>query len=187
MLPYKGNRDGMIKPYWKDSIRKYLENTYWTQSSSVWEADDLLAMACTQQGACIVSIDKDLLQVPGKHYNINTKEYKVVDQFQGDLSLCRQLLVGDSTDNIPGLPGVGNKTADKMLAGCAEFSDMWDVVCSAYKERWDEGLHGLTPRKALKEVGDLVYICRSPEDSFSRYVKERLEQGLRNYAKASGL
>ena len=71
------------------------------------EADDLVAIwarECMEvdQDYTIVGIDKDLLQIPGAHYNFVKKTHKTVDADEGNLNLMLQCLIGDSADNIPG-------------------------------------------------------------------------------------
>jgi len=73
------------------------------------EADDGLAIAqgyFQEQGieSIIVTEDKDLLQVPGWHYNPNKndKPFKISEE-QGHFLLWKQVITGDKTDNIPGV------------------------------------------------------------------------------------
>lgn len=94
------------------------------------EADDVLAAAAAQWGGnvervLIVSSDKDFFQLVDEKVRVvrpsktmeeldeNGVEMKTgvrPDQFVGWLAL-----VGDSSDNIPGVPGVGPKTAARLL------------------------------------------------------------------------
>ena len=48
---------------------------------------------------------------------------------------CRRYCKGNRTDNIPGLVGVGPKTAEKILGDSETLSDMWDKVIGAYEKR----------------------------------------------------
>ena len=84
------------------------------------EADDLVAIWAyeareLEKPYFIVGIDKDLLQIPGNHYNFNKKIHRFVDDDEADLNLNLQCLIGDSTDNIPGIKGVGPVKAKKIL------------------------------------------------------------------------
>ena len=94
-----------------------------------YEADDLIAtyarMALEAGGTCtIVSSDKDLMQLirPGVEMMDPIKKIKlgpeaVMEKFgvTPDKVIDVQALAGDSTDNVPGVPGIGVKTAAQLL------------------------------------------------------------------------
>lgn len=81
------------------------------------EADDALAIAnkyLTDRGIhnVIVTFDKDLMQVPGLHYNpYKSDSVFEVDGLQGFKNLWRQVITGDITDNIPGVSHAIKETA----------------------------------------------------------------------------
>jgi DNA polymerase-1 len=96
------------------------------------EADDLiaaLAQRAVQQGfdVFIVSKDKDLMQLVGPHIKMlapesgGTLELMGADDVRVKMGIPPEkivdylALVGDASDNIPGVPGVGPKTALKIL------------------------------------------------------------------------
>ncbi len=110
-----------------------------------YEADDIL-VTLARQGACagmnvvIVTHDKDLMQVVNSHITVlnphgeltlydavKVKEKYGVrpDQITDFLGLA-----GDSVDNIPGVPGVGTKTAAALLA---EFDTLEGVLSNVDK------------------------------------------------------
>ncbi len=94
-----------------------------------YEADDLIAtyarMAVEAGGTCtIVSSDKDLMQLirPGVEMLDPIKKVKlgpeaVMEKFgvTPDKVVDVQALAGDSTDNVPGAPGIGVKTAAQLI------------------------------------------------------------------------
>jgi len=94
-----------------------------------YEADDLIAtyarMAVEAGGTCtIVSSDKDLMQLvrPGVELMDPIKKIKlgpeaVFEKFgvTPDKVVDVQALAGDSTDNVPGAPGIGIKTAAQLI------------------------------------------------------------------------
>src|ERR1700756_850868 len=94
-----------------------------------YEADDLIAtyarMAIEAGGTCtIVSSDKDLMQLirPGVEMMDPIKKIKlgpeaVMEKFgvTPDKVVDVQALAGDSTDNVPGAPGIGVKTAAQLI------------------------------------------------------------------------
>jgi DNA polymerase-1 len=107
-----------------------------------WEADDLIASyarAVTEAGgrATIVSSDKDLMQLirPGVDMTDPMKQRaiglaEVVEKFGvGPEKLIDvQALMGDSVDNVPGVPGIGPKTAALLIQ---EFGDLESVLAAA--------------------------------------------------------
>jgi hypothetical protein len=116
--PYKGNRDGRELPKYYKEIKQYLLDDWEFISFKGLEADDLLGIyqnKLVDYNTIIFTIDKDLKQIEGNHYNFRTKQFSSVSEEQGNQMLYKQLLTGDSTDNIKFLAGVGDKTADKIL------------------------------------------------------------------------
>lgn len=118
------------------------------------EADDLIASACrvlVAQGCkvVVVSGDKDLLQLVStdvvmwdpmndrlwdeaaifKKYGVTTAQ--LLDYFS---------LTGDSADNIPGIPGVGPKTARKLISEHSSLDGLYEVVEGLKKSKMKERL-----------------------------------------------
>ena len=103
----------------------------------------------------VASIDKDMLQIPCRHFNFNRREWKEVSEFDGMLLFYTQILTGDAADNIIGLFRVGAVKAAKMLAGCKTEDQMWDVVLKAYdgdEERVIENARLLWLRRKEEEL-----------------------------------
>src|SRR5215217_4006044 len=100
-----------------------------------FEADDIIAtyarLACEAQAtATIVSSDKDLMQLVNdcvtmydtmKDKRIGRAE--VIEKFgvPPEKVIEVQALIGDSSDNVPGVPGIGVKTAAQLIG---EFGDL---------------------------------------------------------------
>jgi DNA polymerase I len=94
-----------------------------------WEADDLIAAyakAAREAGgeAVIVSSDKDLMQLigpgvsmldPMKNLPIGLAEVEAKFGVTPDKVIEVQALIGDSTDNVPGVPGIGPKGAAQLI------------------------------------------------------------------------
>ncbi len=94
-----------------------------------WEADDLIAAyakAVKEQGgeAIIVSSDKDLMQLlgprvtmldPMKNTPIGLAEVEQKFGVTPDKVIEVQALIGDSVDNVPGVPGIGPKGAAQLI------------------------------------------------------------------------
>lgn len=174
--PYKGNRDKTHKPVHYNAIREYLCSHHNGVIVYGIEADDALAydqcsinefdkygclpgMEHETPESIIATIDKDLDQIPGWHYNWNKKEKYWINEHQGLYNFYYQMLVGDSVDNIIGVYGCGPKTAEKLLAGCTTEQDMFKVVWREY-----EGEYESEAETVIQEMADLLYIRKHPDD-----------------------
>lgn len=106
------------------------------------EADDVigtLARQASEQGrpTLISTGDKDMAQLVDEHVTlINTMTNTVLDR-QGvtekfgigpELIIDYLALMGDKVDNIPGLPGVGEKTATALLQGLGSIADIYQQL-----------------------------------------------------------
>ena len=130
---YKGNRDKQRRPLHYHDLQKYLVNVWGAVFTEGEEADDALGQA-QSSNSVLCSIDKDLKQIHGAHYNFVTKQSMDVPIEAARYLFYKQCLMGDSTDNIIGLPKVGDKTADKILKA-VPASKWWDTVIQEYRTR----------------------------------------------------
>ncbi len=130
-----------------------------------YEADDLIAtyarMALEAGGTCtIVSSDKDLMQLirPGVEMMDPIKQRKmgpeaVMEKFgvTPDKVVDVQALAGDSTDNVPGAPGIGVKTAAQLLN---EFGDLETLLKSTANIKQPKR------RESLEQNAELIRISK---------------------------
>lgn len=159
--PYKGNRDRTHRPTYEQEIRQFIKSTWDTYEAENEEADDLLGIAQTHYGpedSVIISLDKDLDQIPGLKYNFMHDVRYNVSEEEAMYNFYQQLLTGDSTDNIPGLPGIGPGKAKKALHGLESEDALLNECCRMYqvhsgKEDW---------QTYMKEQGQLLWIRREP-------------------------
>ena len=83
------------------------------------EADDLLGIMLTNgrvKNPILCSIDKDMLGIAGWHYNWNKDAWSTyVSQEEADYNWLVQLLMGDSTDGIKGMEGIGEVKAKALI------------------------------------------------------------------------
>jgi 5'-3' exonuclease len=133
-FPYKGNRKTTEKPIHLPVAREHLINKYKATVSEGEEADDLIAIAATKYGpeTIVASVDKDMLQIPCKHFNFTKGEWHDVTEFEGTKFFYTQILTGDRADNIMGLYKVGPVKANKILQDCDTEEELWDAVIKAY-------------------------------------------------------
>ena len=129
---YKANRTDTpedLAPQF-EYIRKSVEAFNVTSAEMLnYEADDLIATYTEQilkKGAkvTIISGDKDLMQLlkpgvrlydPMKSKVLGTKEVKEKFGVEPNKVIDVQALAGDSSDNVPGVPGIGIKTAAELI------------------------------------------------------------------------
>jgi DNA polymerase-1 len=166
--PYKGNRDRSRKPVHAPALKEYVRRTYTTVVSDGQEADDDMATAHfamfvqDPDSTVISTIDKDLNMIPGLHYNFVTKESYYVEPYEGLLNFYRQCLTGDTTDNIPGIRGIGPVKALKLVPDGTPPAVALETVRGAYREAYPENADA-----ALLEIGQLLWIRREPDEWWS--------------------
>lgn len=133
---YKNNRDDKRKPTGYNELRRWLLEDLKAHRIAQLEADDLLGIKATEphkDHRILVSIDKDFRGVPCNFYNFNKPEEGVleVSPEEAERFHAIQTLAGDATDGYSGCPGVGPKTAEKILAGLSG-RDRWPAIVAAY-------------------------------------------------------
>ena len=162
--PYKGKRqksDKILLP----SLLKYLEVEHGGVRVDGLEADDLVSFFKAQdpENSIICSPDKDvLLQNAGTHYNYGKDEFYTISKDDAQHFLWKQVLMGDTTDNIEGIPGIGPKKADDILN--ASNDNYYAKVLSKYVEKFGDvdGVH------RFAETFDLVYVLKQSDDMIKR-------------------
>ena len=135
------------------------------------EADDLLgtiSKRCEKQGmdVAIISGDRDLLQLATEKIKIRipkTKQGKteVEDYYANDVKARYEVtpkefidlkaLMGDSSDNIPGVPSIGEKTATKIIVEYGSIENAYEHVCELKPPR---------AAKALEEHYDMAQMSK---------------------------
>jgi 5'-3' exonuclease len=115
---YKAQRPDARPKHWQ-AVREFLVTQHKAIVCDGFEADDQLGIDQdkTYKSTVICSIDKDLLQIPGRHYNFVKKVFQEVTHDEGIKFLYIQSLVGDRSDNIFGVQGIGPVKAAKALDG----------------------------------------------------------------------
>lgn len=172
---YKSSRKKQDKPQHYQAVRDYLNKHYRTETIKGYEADDALGIYHTANPSetVVCSIDKDLLQVPGKHYNIVHQTHFVIDELTGARNLFQQILSGDPSDDIPGCPKIGKIGAIKILKDCSDIKGMYDVTKARYR---DCGYgNGIEDRlEFMLEQANLCFIFRETGITFSKWIEKYL-------------
>lgn len=162
---YKMNRKAP-RPVHYDALREFLMKDWSAKMVSCIEADDAIGIDSNRDDCVIVSIDKDLLQLPGLHYNFVKQEFKTVTKEEGIRFFYQQCLTGDTADNVKGIAGIGPKKAEKILAlaeiTCNEDPEQcwFDQVRKEYDNDYEFYINGAC-----------LWILRSPypEGSFKSH------------------
>src|ERR1700734_2778211 len=132
-----------------------------------YEADDLIATyarQATERGAdvLIVSADKDLMQLvepgvamfdpaSGDREERRIGPAEVVEYFGlgPDKGVDIQALAGDSTDNVPGAPGIGVKTAAQLIL---EYGDLETLLARAGEIKQPKRREALTDPQNVERI-----------------------------------
>ncbi len=140
---YKANRSAMPEdlvpqiPVIKEVVRAFNMPALEQQG---YEADDIIATLAHQFAAAgmqvtVVTGDKDLMQVVSERVRLlDTMKDKVFGPAEVAERFCSpqqvieiQALAGDSSDNVPGVPGIGEKTARQLIE---QFGDVETLLAS---------------------------------------------------------
>lgn len=141
VAPYKGNRGE--KPDWVQGwepfIKEYYQRKHGFIQAYLMEADDIVSWAAEQFPDTVVcSPDKDLKQVKGVLFDYKKDETFLISQEEATFNLYLQILTGDTTDNIKGLPGLGEVKAKKLLEGLTHEVDLATAVHGAFTKYYGE-------------------------------------------------
>ncbi len=166
---YKAHRDAIPAylvpqlPY----VRKVLQAlNIPALEASGFEADDVIATLARRYAAegmlvTVVTGDKDLLQIVGDGINLldtmkalRSGHQEVLDRFGVPPELVPDVLglAGDSSDNIPGVPGIGEKTAAGLVRrfGSLEGVLKWKSLVNGKKRR--ESLYAHADQARLSKI-----------------------------------
>ena len=141
-----------------------------------YEADDVLGTLAkryaTDNGleAYVVTGDKDMLQLVDEHIKVFTLRKGIKDTVIFDLKLMQKelgltpqefieykALKGDSSDNIPGVPGIGDKTATILIQKYSDLEGLYEALDQDPSKHPD-----IKPkvRSNLTEFKDQAYLSR---------------------------
>ncbi len=169
---YKANREVLGKPKYYRDIRRYLIDNWKAYVVEGIEADDAMGVAqmtSAPEKSVIVSQDKDMGQIPGEHYNWVTGVFTTVTPQQGMRFFYEQLLSGDSTDNIPGISGVGPAKAKAALEGAKTPRELAEIARAMYAESTlghpaNGEMELRSGDKVMDIMARLIWIWRKPND-----------------------
>lgn len=168
---YKLNRKSTRKPLVWKPLRGWAHENHQVSERTGLEGDDCLGILATKlwpgTNRIIVSIDKDFKTIPCTYYNLKSRETKEISAAEADYWFITQTLTGDTTDGYPGCPGVGPKSAEKVLEPCwskdrktFDLVMAWGLVLQEYKKK------GLGEGVALQQAR-MARILRASDYDFS--------------------
>jgi ribonuclease HI len=166
---YKSNRDAMPEdlilqiPYIKQIVSAL--NIHALEADG-FEADDVIATLAQRYAAegievSVVTGDKDLMQVVGDRISLldtmkdkRSGPQEVFDRFGVPPELVQDVLglSGDTSDNIPGVPGIGEKTAAELVQRFGSLENVleWKSLVNGKKRR--ENLHLFADQARLSKT-----------------------------------
>jgi hypothetical protein len=142
---YKANRKDIRRPKHLKVSKDYLRKKHQAVSrDGELEADDLLSIRMVYWQSkgytpICISIDKDLKQRAGWHWDFVKKQLVYVDELSGYRSFYRQLLMGDTTDGIIGIKGIGPKGAEKLIDHLLSPYEMYKVCLKKWMDHMPPG------------------------------------------------
>lgn len=176
---YKANRKTKEKPKWLDACREHMV-VYWGASvTEGYEADDAIGLAANEH-TIICSNDKDFLQIPGRHYNPVTNINKEIDDDTAQRNFWSLMLIGDTSDNVRGVDGIGVKHAARILDEL-DVSEMYERVLDLYDddERFITNYYLLRILRSEDELAAVhQYLTDRSHRALERMAQDAQELGL---------
>jgi 5'-3' exonuclease len=140
---YKANRKHNNKPEYYHELSEYVTSVYNAISATGEEVDDVVArdwLGLNDGGhdVCIVSIDKDYLQLPALIYNYNQhrRGFTQVTPEQARRNFWTQMITGDAADNVNYLKGKGKVYAKRLLNDATNSYSHMRRVYSLFVEEY---------------------------------------------------
>lgn len=134
---YKAKRKASSLKFLK-TLKSYLIEEYKAISINNIEADDLVAFTANELSEKRIkyitcSPDKDVIkQVIGPYFNYKKFEKGIIVKEDAYKFLMKQTLMGDSVDNIIGIPGIGDSKSDNIINECSNLNEIHTKVINEY-------------------------------------------------------
>ena len=172
--PYKGNRKNPKPFHFYNILAHMLANYDTVVSEGGYEADDMLCITqvSRKDDTIICSRDKDLRICPGWHFSwecgkqgaiwpVKTDRIGWLEPKGGDVLgyglsfFYYQMLVGDTADHIPGLPGYGKVKSFALLKDLKTEEELFTTVRDLYKE-----VKGEESKEYFLEMANLLWMTQ---------------------------
>jgi hypothetical protein len=168
---YKLNRAGKPRPTHLQAVRELLVTQCKAEIVNDKEVDDWCGIEQTANNeagehSVIVSLDKDLDQIPGWHYNFVTGRYYLVSPLDALRTFYKQVITGDASDHVPAFDGKFRNSLPqfvaKMLAPIdtmVDEEDMYHHCWTIFQEQDPED-----PYEKLHRNAKILYVQRKEGD-----------------------
>lgn len=141
---YKSNRKNQERPKYLEDVREFLAADWKAKIINGWETDDQLGIE-QDSTSTIASLDKDLRMIPGRHFSweigtatwIKPAEFVTVNWLDGLRTFYKQMLIGDTTDGISGVDGIGKVKAARLIDPLDTELEMFEAVLNKYNNDLD--------------------------------------------------
>ncbi len=172
---YKANRSAMPEdlvpqiPLIKEVVRAFRLPMLELQG---YEADDIIATLARRYAALgldvtVVTGDKDLMQIVSDRVSLldtmkgrRSREPEVIERFGVPPRQVLEVLglAGDTSDNIPGVPGIGEKTASALIQEFGDIENLLANIDQVKGKKRQENLREFADQARLsRRLADLVY------------------------------
>ncbi len=133
-----------------DVLNKYLVENFDAIESHNAESDDYVysySQLPEYKDRCIIcSVDKDMLQIPGIHYDYQKNKYHHISEEEARYNLAIQMIMGDAADGIQGLRGYGPVKAKKIIQKGMNNFQCTKIILQEYQKNY------LTLQEAKEKV-----------------------------------
>ena len=172
---YKANRAAMPEdlipqiPWIKNVVRAF---NLPALEMPGYEADDIIATLARRYAdegldVTVVTGDKDLMQIVGERVQLLdtmkgrvSRRAEVIERFGVPPEQVLEVLglAGDSSDNIPGVPGIGEKTASQLIQEFGTIDNLLNNIDQVKGKKRQENLRTYADQARLsRRLADLVY------------------------------
>jgi DNA polymerase I len=172
---YKANRSAMPEdlvpqiPWIKEVVRAF---NLPALELAGYEADDIIATLARRYSAegldvTVVTGDKDLMQIVDDHVCLLdtmkgkvSRRDEVIERFGVPPEQVLEILglAGDTSDNIPGVPGIGEKTATLLIQEFGSIENLLNNIDKVKGKKRQENLHEFADQARLsRQLADLIY------------------------------
>lgn len=166
---YKANRVGP-EPIHRKATHNFLIREWNAIETDGYEADD--ALGCEQNDETVIcSLDKDLLMIPGRHYSwpimrkgkiVRDHTFHDVSYIAGLQHFYKQMLIGDTADNIIGVAGIGKVKAHNTIINLLQEDKMYNKVLDLYQQE-------AVGQQSLEDISDDEY-QRLTFEGYNRFI-----------------
>lgn len=178
--PYKGNRTNPKPFHFYNLIAEMLFEYEHVVAVNGLEADDVLCQyQYEHKNTILCSRDKDVRICPGLHFSWECGAQRAIGPVETDVVgflskkdngdvigygtafFYYQMLVGDSADHVPGLPGYGTVKAFQLLNETKSTKEQYNTVRDLYKQSFKE-----EAKSRFFEQANLLWMRYNKEDNY---------------------